>query len=326
MTESTISPVDSDDFDFHRRLHFWWFVSERQHVWYRRIAESNPPPWTEDPIIRENRFTNVYRRLDPGTQYLIDNVLERDKPRADKLFNTLIYRLIGRKETFGELGFQDLEEFSPVEMERILKRIRDVKKKPVFTGAYTVAGYSQMGTSDKIENVAELFSRVQGQFPDIFEDIVECSHPKEAYETIKSLTGFGNFLSYQVFVDLTYPLGIYDSGSVIPFDQNRWAAAGPGAKRGIGMLLKDEKMVSELDVMKYLFENQEKELDYFGFEIVQPQLGGFQQHLSLPDIQNCLCEYHKYIKIMEGTGKSRRSFDEKAAYLRQTELSSFGEL
>jgi hypothetical protein len=208
-------------------------------------------------------------------------------------------------------------------MERTLKRIRDIEKKPVFSGAYTVSGYSQMGTSDKVENVAELFSRVHDQFPDMYETIVQSPHPKAAYETIKSLTGFGNFLSYQVFVDVTYPLKIYDSGSVIPFDQNRWGAAGPGAKRGIDMMLRDDRQIPELPVMKQLLDNQENELEQFGFDLLKPDLGGFQNRLSLPDIQNCLCEYHKYIKIMEGTGKARQSFDEQAAYHQQTELSSF---
>ena len=32
-------------------------------------------PWTEDPIIAQYRFTNVYRASDRVSQYLIQNVI-----------------------------------------------------------------------------------------------------------------------------------------------------------------------------------------------------------------------------------------------------------
>src|SRR6476661_7646069 len=84
---------------------FWHFVCERQLIWYRRVVKQQLPPWTDDLILRHQRFTNVYRELDPGTRYVIECVLELDAPRPDKLFNVMLYRLVGRSDTHAELGF-----------------------------------------------------------------------------------------------------------------------------------------------------------------------------------------------------------------------------
>lgn len=60
---------------YERELHaehceqFWRFVHERQEIWRKKSA-SEPAPWTSDPILRCNSFTNVYRELDRGTLYL----------------------------------------------------------------------------------------------------------------------------------------------------------------------------------------------------------------------------------------------------------------
>ncbi|HEU5441542.1 MAG TPA: hypothetical protein VFU88_19820, partial [Ktedonobacterales bacterium] len=40
---------------------------------------------------------------------------------------------------------------------------------------------------------------------------------------------------------------------------------------------------------------------------------GMERELSLANIQNCLCEFHKFVKIGEGTGRGRRKFAAEAA-------------
>src|SRR5437667_689382 len=91
----------------HDRLDlFWWFVCERQKIWHRRMIERKSPPWTKDVILRNVRFTNVYRELDPGTRYLRQNILELPVPDKDKIFNVMLYRLIGRTRTYSVMGFQ----------------------------------------------------------------------------------------------------------------------------------------------------------------------------------------------------------------------------
>ena len=49
---------------------YWRFAAERQCVFFRRF-EGSPAPWTQDPVMRAYKFTNVYRASDRVSQYLI---------------------------------------------------------------------------------------------------------------------------------------------------------------------------------------------------------------------------------------------------------------
>lgn len=299
---------------------FWRFVRERQAVWYRRVVRGDDPPWTDDETLRRYRFTNVYRLLDPGTQYAIQDVLERDAPAADRVFNVLVYRLVGRSATHAQAGFQRLDEFDASAFERSLRARREARDEPVFTGAYVVAGYSSMGGADKVANVARLFGTVRDRFEGFYGELVAASGPREAYEAIRDLPGYGNFLAYQVLVDLLYPLDREGGEPFLPFSPNEWAAAGPGAERGLGSLLDEQADAGELEAMRWLWRNQAAEFDRMGlaFDWLRGP-SGRRVDLTLADVQNCLCEFYKHRKVSLGTGRARRRF-------RPEERRSTGEL
>jgi hypothetical protein len=288
---------------------FWWFVSERQKVWHRRFVEKRPPPWSDDRILRDYRFTNVYRELDPGTQYVVGKILEFDAPASDKIFNVMLYRLIGRAETHMFVGFQRLSSFDPSYLEQKLKLIRDVQGKPPFTGAYTVCAYRGMGSRDKVENVSRLMGKLRNGFEGLYRRIAACTSAWSAYKALRTAPGFGTFLAYQVLVDLLYPLQTNSGRPTLPFSPNDWAIPGPGAKRGIGMILDDSARTDDLRVMRWLRDNQDQE--FRRLQLSFPYLlteSGSAVKISLANIQNCLCEFHKYVKASSGTGRVRRRF------------------
>jgi len=309
---------------------FWWFICERQSIWQRRFVQQLLPPWTADQTMQRERFTNVYRELDPGTQYAINEILERDAPKPDKIFNIMLYRLIGRKETHAAIGFQRLTPeatpsalwrdpqagtlFDPQALERRLKYIRDVEKKSPFTAAYMVSAYTQMGSRDKIVNVVRLFDKLYRSFDTLYARIQACRSSAEVHALLCAVDGFGNFLAYQVLVDLLYPLRIYGNAPLLPYTHDDWASAGPGAQRGIAMLLKEGVQAEHLEVMRWLRYNQQAEFARLGLDF--PYLRddrGQPVEISLANIQNCLCEFHKYVKISEGTGRGRRKYQTAGA-------------
>ncbi len=49
---------------------YWRFAAERQAIFFRRL-QRQPPPWTEDQILRVHKVTNAYRASDRTSQYLI---------------------------------------------------------------------------------------------------------------------------------------------------------------------------------------------------------------------------------------------------------------
>lgn len=294
---------------------FWQFICERQSIWHRRFVQKLPPPWTNDPILRSERFTNIYRELDPGTQYVIKEILEKQAMKPDKIFNTMLYRLIGRADTHAQVGFQWLDTFNPEQLKSDLVRLRE-SGVPPFTAAYMVSAYINMGSRDKIENVVRLFTLLYQDMDRFYACIEASSSAAEVYEVLRSAHGFGNFLAYQVLVDLLYPLKIYEGAPLLPYSHDDWSSPGPGARRGIAMLLREDVRIDFLEVMRWLHCNQRTEFNRLGldFPFLTNELGEAQD-ISLANIQNCLCEFHKYVKISEGTGRGRRKFTAQPSQL-----------
>ena len=89
---------------------FWHFAAERQRVFFARLMDTSPP-WTDDPVIAEFKFTNAYRASDRTSQYLIRSVIYRDDlPSTDEeiIFRVLLFKFFNRIETWelleAELG------------------------------------------------------------------------------------------------------------------------------------------------------------------------------------------------------------------------------
>lgn len=285
---------------------FWRFVAERQAIWYRRFVLKRAPPWTQDPVLATNRFTNVYRILDPGTQYVVNEILAKDAPAEEILFNVVIYRLIGRKETHQELGFQRSSNFRLEDFAAKLRRIR-ARGDPVFTAAYMVSAYENMGTRDKIENVGRLFARLRGAIGEVYQQLAAAASSEAAFGILRKVPGLGDFLAFQILVDLLYDLP--DGRRLLPFSNDDWAIAGPGARRGVRILAGEASREKESQVMRFLRTNQRQEfrrLNLAFYALLGPSSETIP--LNLADVQNCLCEYHKYVKIQEGTGRARRRF------------------
>ncbi|MFB6182427.1 MAG: nucleotide kinase domain-containing protein, partial [Candidatus Nanohaloarchaea archaeon] len=213
----------------------------------------------------------------------------------------------GRKETHKTLGNLDYNKF---DRQKFVEKLQKRKKegKPVFTGAYMVSGYQKYKGDNKIENISHLLQKISSQKDNVIKQLEEAEKFKSAYKKVKELPGIGRFLAYQILVDLTYGLGKREK--IIDLNQNEWAKAGPGAEKGLKKLIKDDKKFNENDIMKYLYENQES---YFSdlkedFIFIK-NYKGERKRLSLPDIQNCLCEFYKYDKIKNNNGRTRRKFD-----------------
>jgi alpha-glutamyl/putrescinyl thymine pyrophosphorylase clade 1 len=80
-------------------LTFLEFVEERHRIWERRQAGS-PQPWTDNPILASHKFTNVYRWLDPGSQFVIEELQDLELSPSDNLMRFFLYRHTGRVETW----------------------------------------------------------------------------------------------------------------------------------------------------------------------------------------------------------------------------------
>lgn len=285
---------------------FWRFVNERHSIWHRRFVEKQPYPWTKNPILLRNKFTNIYRELDTGTRYMMETILERDAERADKVFNVMMYRLMCSIPTYDSMGFQFLEKFDEEQFRRMLES-RYITGSPVFGNAYLISPYSSMGSDLKYENVARLFGLVHRDFAAFFRRLDTAPTFQAAYKVINSVYGFGPFLAYQVLVDLTYPIPkSYGKSAILPFSQNEWAKLGPGAMRGFGRV---SDAYDQLAGLRWLWRHQHEQFSELNIQFPYwRDETGRETEISLANLQNCFCEFHKYMSIREGSGKAQRIY------------------
>ena len=55
---------------------FFLFIRERHLIWERRHTNMPPKQWTDNKILKEHWFTNIYRELDRGTAFFKRNLHE----------------------------------------------------------------------------------------------------------------------------------------------------------------------------------------------------------------------------------------------------------
>lgn len=71
--------IDTSSRDPLKPLTLQEFFIERQKIWWKRNHGFAPDEWTDDPILKERRFTNIQRELDRGTivlQRLLETTLD----------------------------------------------------------------------------------------------------------------------------------------------------------------------------------------------------------------------------------------------------------
>src|SRR5262245_39123961 len=80
---------------------YWRFAARRQSIYEARLGGAQAP-WTDDPVLREYRFTNVFRATDRVSQFLIAEVIyDEKKHNADDLvFRTLLFKFFNRVATW----------------------------------------------------------------------------------------------------------------------------------------------------------------------------------------------------------------------------------
>jgi hypothetical protein len=298
--------------NIHHHNQFWYFVDERQHIFYKRFVLEKKQPWTKDKTMRQFFFTNVYRQLDRGTLYLTKEIyphLRGSGAEADALFSTLIYRLFNHIPTWThmmmmyEAHYFVLGGWKWKEVAKELKRWRK-KGNQVFTSAFTVTGNPFGGFPDKIDNICWLIDKLQDilgeENPEGFpywQRIMESSSMERAFNRVKKLPGFGAFLAYEIVIDLNYYKGDY-------WGEDTFVNPGPGARRGINHIF--PKIRSVEDYKQAMDVLRRKQREYLPAKF--PYTDRVPRLLTLRNIEHSLCEYQKYVKRKENKrgGRARK--------------------
>lgn len=281
---------------------YWRFAALRQEAFFNRI-DNKPYPWTDDPIIKHHKFTNVYRAADRVSQYLIKEVIYNDKLpiTSDEIFfRIMLFKLFNKIETWellkSKLGCLTYEEYD-------FKKYDDILSKAITSGAriYSAAyimpsGQSYFGFPRKHSNHLKLIELMMSR--NTADRLINSKKMQAAFEIIKEFPGLGNFLAYQFLIDLNY-------SPILDFSESEFVVPGPGAKGGISKCFYDTGGLSEVEIIKFMTDRQESEFERFGLKF--KTLWG--RHLQLIDCQNIFCEVDKYARVKHPdiTGSSDRT-------------------
>lgn len=287
---------DVKKLDRFEQLIHW--ILERHKV-YKKKEKGKPRPYTDDVIIEQNRFTNVYRELDKTTKWYADNIRtpfsegKVNGSRSSVIFATIAFRWFNRIET-GQilLGHQFFTDWDSEEVKVTLRYT-----KPIFTGAFLISNTGS--TLPKLEHVSKFFI---DPCWDKRKEMISFFREKqqtlaESHKYLQQYPGFGGtgFMAAQVIADLKYTKYLEKAP-----DWWTWCSPGPGSIKGLNWLygrgLVSTPVQDWLGVINRLRDKVNKRVEKEGMPPLHAQ-----------DIQNSCCELSKYVFVMNG-GRSKRKY------------------
>jgi len=281
---------------------FWMFVRERHSVFEKRFLQGQPPPWTEDPILRQYKFTNVFRELDRGTVWVQKQVLERDLTHEEKVYWVMAYRMGIQTWVFDKFWASCGQSLTERNVNAFYGFLRSnaLMGKPIWTDAYTVCPVKFYDKDLKVDNLGYLLIDLyQKWIEQLVDELRKAPNLKAAHRVIRTIPGFADFLAYEVVCDLMYAGGLlWEKG----FTENDWVNAGPGCRRGLKAMVVENTGITWEEMIEFLRAEQDDYCRQYGLEPIR----WAGKPLSLRNVEHSLCEFSKYIRLKQGKGTTRR--------------------
>lgn len=265
---------------------FFAFIKER-HMIYERKEADLPKPWTRDVILQSYRFCNVYRELDTQTKWLREN-WEGDN--EDYWFACCVFRLTNWHETAEELGYP--VPWNSAKFLYILNA-RKVTGLKVYSGAYTI---STNGVAmEKHLYLAEQLTKIWNNRKHLRYRSGETL--QAFFERLKACNAMGSFMAAQVVADMKFAGAALEAP-----DWWTFAAPGPGSKRGLNRVM---ERPTEQPWPKATWHSALAELH----AAINPLcIRAKLPELSAQNLQNCLCEFDKYERVLHNEGRPRSTY------------------
>lgn len=291
------------------------FFIERHKVYLKRFHKELPPPWTDDPVIANYRFCNIYRELDTVSKWIIENVIDVYEKNDNLWFMLAMCRIINWPDTLQAImdaGAWPVKRWDPEAVYDVMNELKADKKK-VITGAYIINSVFPKGVNppDRSKNYYIPFYGLDPMWQKR-KDLAPIfkTNQTDAVEALRGNQGWGPFMSYQVIVDLTYSrkwLGRAD-------DLDTFTSPGPGTVRGMNRLLfGGRKADLRGDLLNEPMIKARAQVNAFAKTIVPKKWWtddfktGFAD-LSAANFSNLCCEYDKYCRVISGEGEPRAGY------------------
>jgi hypothetical protein len=283
------------------QLVYW--ITERESI--RKKKEAGlPAPWSDNPVMQETYFCNVNREDDKVTKWIRENWTYPTSSDFDLLgedtsqvydFAMVIARIFNLPATLEELKQpvgEDFDLYIWLEHAEQVLHERKQRGENVWNGAYIISTNGKK--MDKASYCLMLLEKLANS-PKVTHN---CSTLHEAHLALMKVEGLASFLAAQVVADLKntkdHPLSKAE-------DWFTFSAPGPGSLRGLSWFFEEKvsaknyhaKIKEAYEILE--FELPEEILDFLCFQ----------------NLQNCFCEYDKFMRVTNGTGRSKRKYKGK---------------
>lgn len=297
------------------------YIKRRYNIHLRKDVYGKEKPWTKDLILRNFRFTNVRREHDKETIWLIKHIAENDELcYEDKLLNCILFRLFNKHETSelieAPIAFLESDDWNPEAYRSVFenKKLED-SNYVFFTGAFYTTGmkmnlkrYMPEYVEDTMEMRIMYFIKYLID-NDFIDDLRGSEIQEDVFLLLSSMSGIGDFLAYQIFVDFTYI-------EEFPFSENEFVVAGTGCIKGLNELFSDRNGMTYEECLFWLRDNwkalNEKFIpdpkDRFIPERDMKDLPEYDRVMNVMSLENCFCEFSKYVRASLGTGRPRKKY------------------
>lgn len=265
---------------------FVYWINERERI--RTLKEQGvPKPWSDDPIFQTVYFCNVKREHDKVTRWLRDNYRLYEFPSLGLYeWAIAIARLLNWPPSLGLIKPNLIAGDVPG-MGVALRQLEQDGEK-IWGGAYVVTTHGIK--TDKLSYLLRIAQEAL-EYPNL---AYAAGTLAGAHERIKKWEGFSDFMAAQVVADLKNSPGHPLCAAPDWWD---WAAPGPGSIRGLEWY--GIKKTPRLDESFSLTLSQIR-------ENIRQRI---PMQLCLQDLQNCFCEYDKYMRVLNNTGRSKRKYE-----------------
>lgn len=267
---------------------YWRSAVERQRIYVKRLA-GRPAPWTDDPVLGNYRFCNVYRASDRVSQMCIRiGDAQRGRASADEVFfRIMLFKIFNSIRTWDrlcrELGtLPSFLSFHPDGYAEILDGI--AARGAIYNSAYVMPN-PPFGHRRKHRNHMHLLQSMMDDGAP--QKALSTQNLGELFDLMLSYPSHGRFLAFQYAIDLNYSLTMHD--------EREFVVAGPGALSGISKCFVNHKDASAEDVIHAMQRAQHDEFERLGMRF--NQLGGSRELMPI-DIQNWLCETNKIARVV----------------------------
>lgn len=280
-------------------LMYW--IGERERIRIKKET-GQAKPWSVDPIFQQTYFCNVRREDDKVTRW----IRQYYNPYVgDRLFeyNMVFARFINWPPTLEKIGY--IWDGSSAYRKILEIRLNELATQgKIWGNAYVVTthGIPMSKVAYLCHNVLNGFQEQRDSLGTVFVGTpLQGCRPMltPAYSALMRLEGLGSFMAAQVIADLKNTPGhpLQAAG-----DRETFVASGPGSIRGTSWFHNNNSTSGSASKFPRMFADIREFVD----DHWSPTDNG--PSICNQDLQNCLCEYDKYMRVREGTGRSKRNY------------------